>query len=256
MPKIRQLLNKPLVEAIVELQWHVSPDQGDPHYTLFPGRLYDRVASLYPFHEPLPASIIPQPVIQNIVQHRFRSKENSWPLIQVGPGIVTFNDTEGYTWENFGQQAKELVQNVFQTYPKPEELRITSLLLRYIDAVELGNVRSDVFHFLEDKLKTKIVLPSELFDNVPVDKVPTGFNFRADFAATNPKGSIAVRFATGTRQDKPSLIWETAVHSRGADIPEMPDGFGDWVEAAHRLTDDWFFKLIEGELERGFVGGR
>lgn len=254
MPKIRQLPNKPLVEAILELQWHVSPEQGDPHYTLFPGRLYDRVVSLYPFHEPLPTAIIPQPVIQNIVQHRFRSKENGWPLIQIGPGIVTLNDTEGYTWRDFGQRAKELVENVFQTYPKPEELRFTSLLLRYIDAVEFDYTAGDVFRFLEDKLRTKIVLPFELFNNVPVDRVSTGFNFQAVFPTSVPKGSIGVRFATGTHHDKSALIWETAVRSRDDDLPKIPDGFGEWVEAAHRLTDDWFFKLIEGELERRFAG--
>ncbi len=254
MPKIRQLPNKPLVEAILELQWHVSPEQGDPHYTLFPGRLYDRVASSYPFHEPLPTSIIPQPVIQNIVQHRFRSKEDGWPLIQVGPGIVTLNDTESYTWPDFGEWAKELVQNVFKSYPKPEGLRIISLLLRYIDAVEFDYNKSNVFGFLEEKLKTKIALPSKLFNDVPVTGMPVGFNFQAVFPVTLPKGAITVRFATGTRHEKPSLIWETAVISRGADVPTMPDGFGEWVEAAHRLTDDWFFKLIEGGLERRFAG--
>jgi uncharacterized protein (TIGR04255 family) len=34
----------------------------------------------------------------------------------------------------------------------------------------------------------------------------------------------------------------------------MPKGFANWIDAAHAITDDWFFKLIEGELERRFSG--
>lgn len=254
MPKIRQLPNKPLVEAILELKWLISKEQGDPYYTLFLGRLYDRVASQYSFHEPLPTSMIPQPVIQNIVQHRFRTRENGWPLIQVGPGIVTLNDTESYTWQDFGQRVKELVQNVFKSYLNPGELRINSLLLRYIDAVEYDYSESNVFSFLEDKLKTKVALPRQLFNNVPVQDTPAGFNFQVVFPVTLPKGTITLRFATGKRREKLALIWETSFHSLGDDVPKMPEGFEEWVEAAHELTDDWFFKLIEGDLERRFLG--
>jgi uncharacterized protein (TIGR04255 family) len=45
------------------------------------------------------------------------------------------------------------------------------------------------------------------------------------------------------------------VQSAGADLPDMPKGFPAWVDAAHEITHDWFFKLIEGELERRFEGG-
>lgn len=254
MPKRKQLPNKPLVEAILELQWLVSPEQGDPHYALFLGRLYNSFAPLYPFHEPLPTSMIPQPVIKNVVQHRFRTKENGWPLIQVGPGVVTLNDTDGYIWEDFGRRSKELIQNIYQTYPKPQELKITSLLLRYIDAIEFDSATNDIFDFLKDKLKTQIMLPPKLFKKASVSKMPTGFNFQTVFSISVPKGSIAVKFASGTHHDKPALIWEIAVRSQEIDLPTMPGGFGKWIESAHRFTDDWFFNLIEGELERRFSG--
>jgi uncharacterized protein (TIGR04255 family) len=34
----------------------------------------------------------------------------------------------------------------------------------------------------------------------------------------------------------------------------MPNDFEKWLDAAHAVTDDWFFKLIDGELERRFSG--
>gem|GEM_PF-5568194 len=57
MPVVRQLPNKPLVEAIFEFRWQIPSEEGDPHYTLFVGRLYDRVQPHYPFHEPLPTAL-------------------------------------------------------------------------------------------------------------------------------------------------------------------------------------------------------
>jgi uncharacterized protein (TIGR04255 family) len=35
----------------------------------------------------------------------------------------------------------------------------------------------------------------------------------------------------------------------------MPASFSKWLDEAHDLTDEWFFKMIEGELERRFAGG-
>jgi hypothetical protein len=42
--------------------------------------------------------------------------------------------------------------------------------------------------------------------------------------------------------------------SAGDDLPAMPDGFPAWLDSAHNITSDWFFKLIEGELEKRFDG--
>lgn len=63
-----------------------------------------------------------------------------------------------------------------------------------------------------------------------------------------------MRFAVGKRGGKPALIWETLVQAGRECMPAIPDGFSKWLERAHDLTDDWFFKLIEGDLERRFSG--
>jgi uncharacterized protein (TIGR04255 family) len=58
MPR-KELKNKPLVEAILELKWTLPAQatpgmEGDPHYRLLLGRFSERVESSYPFHGPLP----------------------------------------------------------------------------------------------------------------------------------------------------------------------------------------------------------
>ncbi len=59
MVLIRELKKKPLIEAILELRWHVDLSRGAPNYSLFIGRLYNLLASKYPNHEQLQTSMIP-----------------------------------------------------------------------------------------------------------------------------------------------------------------------------------------------------
>ncbi|MFC1939989.1 TIGR04255 family protein [Chloroflexota bacterium] len=253
MSRIRPLPNKPLVEAIFEFRWQISGGDGDPHYPLFIGRLYDKVQSEYPFHEPLPSAMIPLPAATNLVQHRFRAEKDRWPLVQVGPGIVTVNDTEGYIWEDFGKRIKALIRAIYETYPEPTGLRVANLNLKYLDAFEL-EADQNMLTYLSDKLKAKVSLPSQLFTDTAVCTMPNTFNMMSSFATSEPKGRILVKFTSGKHADKPALVMELAVSSNEADLPKMPDEFEDWVESAHKLTDDWFFKFIEGELERRFAG--
>lgn len=94
------LANPPLVEALVEVRWELdSPAPGvslDPNYKILLGRFYDRVRADYPFHEQLPMSLAPDELTGYQVQHRFRLAADAWPLVQLGPGILSLNDTAAY----------------------------------------------------------------------------------------------------------------------------------------------------------------
>lgn len=254
MPLIRALPNKPLVEAILELRWQTVNAEGDPHYILFVGKLYDQVKSEYPFHEQLPAAQVPIQIAGNIVQHRFRKDEGKWPLLQVGHGIITINDTEGYSWGDFSERAKSFVKTVYEVHPKSESLKIDRLTLRYIDAFDHDMEQEDSFEYLREKLKCTISLPTQLFEDTSVINRPQGFVLTTTFKTEQPKGKITVRFGSGEHKGKHALIMETGVSSGKDEMSEMPGGFEEWLEKAHSLTDDWFFKFIEGELERRFAG--
>ena len=97
----KELKNKPLVEAILELRWKLSIQGIDPHYSLLLGRFPERIEAKYPLHEPLPNAQFSDAMMPYILQHRFRPGLNKWPLIQIGPGVMTVNETEGYTWDKF-----------------------------------------------------------------------------------------------------------------------------------------------------------
>ncbi|WP_407951062.1 TIGR04255 family protein, partial [Parvibaculum sp.] len=100
-----ELKYKPLVEAIFEIRWKIHQKvpgiTADPHYRLLLGRLYDRLQSQYPEHEQLETANIPDEMSGHLPQHRFRTGPNDWPLVQLGPGICTVNDTSKYKWEDY-----------------------------------------------------------------------------------------------------------------------------------------------------------
>lgn len=258
MPR-KDLKNKPLVEAILELKW-VLPAQatpgieGDPHCKLLLGRFSERVERDYPFHEPLPTAQIPDVMAAHMVQHRFRISEGKWPLVQLGPGIMTVNETDGYTWDDFKNRCAEAVANLCNAHPAKQKFAVQDLTLRYIDAVEVDFSHENVFKFLQEKMKTDISLPDALFDDGRVNRNPTAFNWHASFPYDDPGGLMTLRFTVGQRSGRPALIGETLVQAARERILAIPDGFSDWLGKAHDLTDDWFFKLIEGELERRFSG--
>ncbi|HUU70627.1 MAG TPA: TIGR04255 family protein [Planctomycetota bacterium] len=249
----KKLKHAPLVEAIMELRWGLrSSKEGiDPHYKVLVGRLYDRLAKGYPEHEPLPTASMPDEIVKQMVQHRFRRARQAWPLVQIGPGILTVNETREYDWEDFRTRAVEAVDKLFESHPEPADLRIESVILRYIDALEFDYTREDVLAFLKKEMKLSASLLKSLFSGTTITSVPRSFMWYSSFPCTRPAGELTLRFATGQRDGENALVWETIVQSK-EQLPDMPGGFEDWITAAHQVTHDWFFKMIKGDLERRF----
>ncbi|MFZ5812561.1 MAG: TIGR04255 family protein [Thermodesulfobacteriota bacterium] len=254
----KELKNKPLVEAIFEMRWKlqgVPPGpQVDPHYKLLLGRLYDRMLTDYPEHEQLPTANIPDEIVGHIVQHRFRAGAGGWPLVQVGPGIFTVNSTSDYSWLNFRARVLNAIDKFYEAHPKIQDLTVTNMILRYIDAVSFDFGKDHVYDFLREYLKMGVSFPDNLFIDTGVESKPANFTWQTSFNCHNPKGLISIRFATAQKDNAPALVWETTVETIERDLPELPKNFDQWIDAAHEITDDWFFKMIDGELERRFSG--
>lgn len=251
------LENKPLIEAIFELKWSLqqvsSGPSIDPHYKLLIGRMYDRLSNEYPFPERLPTATMPDEIAGYVVQHRFRKGKDEWPLVQIGPGIVTVNDTEKYTWEDFKKRIDKVLAVLFKVYPDAENnLKIDSLLLRYIDAINFDFTRHNGLNFLKSQMKTSISLYPRLFEDTGVNEIPSEFDLKFSFNSAKPKGVIHLRFVRGKKKKGDALIWETMVQSVGKDAPKAKKAITSWVKEAHNLTDDWFFKIIEGDLQGRF----
>ncbi len=155
------LKSKPLIEALLEVRWSVDSVPGpDPHYQLLIGRLYDRLQSEYPFHQPLEVAQLPTEIAAQagVVQHQLRAAPEGWPIIQIGPGIMTVNVTSDYTWADFGSRCRNAVERLFEVHPSSKELQVASTTLRYIDAIDFDWAADNVLEFLREKMKVNVGL--------------------------------------------------------------------------------------------------
>jgi len=250
------LSHKPLVEAIFQLRWKLEGGDGEPprdrHYRLLVGSLYDKLAEHYPYHEELPTASVPDELVPYFPQHRFRTADGDWPLVQVGPGILSLNETDGYMWAGFEGRALSMVEALYASHPDGKELQTEGLTLRYIDAVSLDTPEQDPLDFLRRYLKTDVGLEPSLFEGTGVVPRPAQLDLRFSFSTGEPAGFMHIRFSLGHAEREGSVLWETAVESSAENAPRDPSDIGTWLRAAHGLTHDWFFKLIKGELRERF----
>ncbi len=252
----RILKNKPLVEAIFELRWELrektaSGESIDPHHKILVGAMYEKIKSEYPSHEQLPASEVPDRFAPYMIQHRFRKDAGQWPLIQMGPGILALNDTTGYVWEDFSQRTSKLVHVLFEIYPDLESLRPNRAMLHYVDSIEF-DYENDVLEFLKEKMKIGIDVNPNLFAETGIARSLSDMDIRLSFQSSLPKGAMDMRIRRGRRAESDTLVWETVFRSLEEDVPKSAEEIVNWVDHAHGLTDDWFFKLIEGDLLKEF----
>jgi uncharacterized protein (TIGR04255 family) len=254
----QKLTKPPLIEAILEIRWKLNEvQQGlfvDPKYKILVGRLYDRMAKEYPVIEPLPTASMPDEMVPYTVQHRFREKTGKWPLVQVGPGVVTLNDTEKYSWNrDFELRAHRLISTLFETYPDAEEsLKISAVQIRYINAIDFNFQNESILPFISDKLKIKLGFPAELFRDAPINPIPSGFNAAFSFPVTKPTGTLLLGFTNGKHNKNDALIWDIVLNSTESELPTLPSNFKEWLNSAHAVVENMFFTLIEGSLEDSF----
>lgn len=242
----------PLAEVVFELKWKLTPSPllgGPPTdlaYKLLPGSLFERLKPVYPFHEALPAASVPDEFVPQLVQHRFRTAQDAYPLVQVGPGILAVNDSRGYTWRRFLPQVVEAVTKLQETYTG--QLEPETVVLRYVNAVPFDMSSGNALDFMRDNLKVAVQYPSALFSDGHVLSSPGTILLHSTHKADNPAGLVSLKFRTGEFRSSQHLLWETEVRSSGGDAPGLTQ-LQEWLDTAHRLARAWFFVLIEGRLE-------
>ena len=77
----------------------------DPAYPLLYGRLYDRFKKDYAVVEDLPSVQAHPDASPYIVRHRMRKAAEKWPLVQVGPGVITVNEGKDYSWDESAKRS-------------------------------------------------------------------------------------------------------------------------------------------------------
>ena len=260
IPTPHPLPKKPLVEAIFELRWALQQQdqqQVDPGFQILLGRFYDKVSADFPEPENLQAALIPEMMTPYIVRNRFRKTKNGWPLVRLGTGILSVNDTENYDWSTFKPMLRRAVEILLETYPQNiAPLTLSQATLRYVDAIpfKVLDDNKGVLEFLKDYLHTNISIDPLLFDNPSLADAPGALALRLNYPLEKPQGVGVIAFSSGMKENLPSLIWENIVISGQQQVPQTLAAFDSWIDEAHAITDRWFFGLSRGKLLETFGG--
>ncbi|MBI3493798.1 MAG: TIGR04255 family protein [Acidobacteria bacterium] len=258
----QNLARPPLIEALVELKWDLvaqkTGESIDPAYPLLVGALFERLRSIYPSVERLPASDVPDALTPHTPKVRLRHAVGEWPLVQLGPGIASINVTAGYTWTDFSARCIAFFEALSSAHVSVvgKEPRFGQILIRYINALPADPRREHVISYLNSKLHTAITFPPGIAGDSSVVDRPARLSLNISYPVVRPGSGVAVlKMGSGFSAGKPALILDMSVETAKAnEVPGDRASFAAWLDSAHELIERWFFTLIAGELEASFRG--
>jgi uncharacterized protein (TIGR04255 family) len=241
---VSKLPKAPLVEIVLELRWQIinKPDLSKVQYLY--GDLYSELKHKYPFRESTVPTEIPIDILINQPVHRYRSAPNDYPLVQVGPGIITLNTIDSkYYWETFSEWAEELLNSFLKVYPLEINDKFTPSVL-FIDFFPFDFEKDDIHKFINEKFN--ITLGQSFLDS---SKFPTNLNL--GFYYKLPIGDLSIIFQSGkSTSQQDGIVLQTRIN--GNPLNSNKAEISDWINKSHEICSDLFKKLTEGDLYESF----
>ena len=262
---IDTLNKKPLIEAICEIRWEFENENSlaNPNKQISLANLLEKIQNNYPVYEAISIPLfylpgISVPVVEGFPLHRFRVAIEQWPLVQVGVGVVTVNETENYAWENFSIRVIKVIQQIIESHSQKGKIKITSLMLKYIDALDLNIESQNIYDFLREKLGLGITINPQLVNDNFLSDMPSDFNMSVSYKLKT-SNLLNFKILRGQKRDSQNnfaieaLILETTVtNTNHIQFDSIEESVKEWLKEAHSNTHDWFFTLVDGDLLETF----
>lgn len=236
-----KLPNAPLVEVVMELRWKISSKEELTNVQYLYGDLYNELKGKFPYRESILPVQIPLEMTINQPVHRYRAEKDGYPLLQVGPGIITLNTTdEKYYWETFYNDAKNLIHTFFKVYPTHHSI-VPAFL--YIDFFPFSFGENDVHEFINQKFN--VSFGQSFFKN---EKLPT--DFKMGFAYNIDLGELRVTLQKGKNKMTEGVLLQTRIN--GKENTPNEHYINKWLDQSHAILSDTFRQLTMGELYESF----
>lgn len=244
---IEKLPNAPLQEVVFELFWELETDlngmpvDNDYEYALgvFKSEISKDFKHSVKLTPTLPKEINLQ--IFSMPRHQFWTAEKTWPVVQLGPGILVVNDIEkNYTWQSFRELILNSKTNLENSYGK--KLTYVGLRLKYIDAFETGS--TSVYEFMNQNFNI------QLCNNFGISDSPVSLNIAQRFNIA--KGcfvdyNINSALNASARQ---IILWQAAYTVES----KLESGLIEsWLDNAHDLLSRQFKEFVKPEFYARFT---
>jgi uncharacterized protein (TIGR04255 family) len=246
-----KLPKAPLQEAIFEIRWELDVDpssnqQIDMGFSLAQGKLQEIVKDHFPVHKRKLPHGVPEQTLQYQAVNQYWFKSGEWPVLQLGPGIFTINDTEkNYDWpKTYLPLINGALDWVYRAYNG--SLRINSASLRYIDSVRLKDYGYEGRwqDFIQEHFNFSFVNSFNPRGSMK------GIQFDQFFELAD-KSTLHVSMNSGKYRltEEEALIWQTAVVKNDA---FEKDSLLSWIENAHTVTSDLFKEMTKPKFYATF----
>lgn len=255
--------NAPLIEVIAEVHWQLKPvssapdAQIDPLYDLFrEAFVEDSGKDGLTEHERLVPPEIPVEFVANQPHLRLRSKPQAWPLVQIGPGVMTVNIVPPYNgWKEFSAFLGRQIKRLFSTYPLVSKaLRISRLHLRYIDGFGPDHGFTNFSEFSEKMLGFPQTVAGEFRKRTLDPNTPITFIIENRYNNARPVGAsgrtkLVPAKVNGRDNAVLELHCDQNFADRGATDPEF---ITNWFDQSHETLHLQFDLLASEELKSHF----
>jgi uncharacterized protein (TIGR04255 family) len=241
--RMSKLSKAPLIEVIFELRWDVNTLEELNKSQFLMGELYSSLKDRYPFREAVQAPIggdVPGILIGNPM-YRYRVAQEKYPLIQIGPGIISLNTIdENYYWEDFFKQIDEIQADFFKLYQANED-ELFQIKLGYFDFVDKGN--ESTLDFINNQMSMKISHDIATFkDEISMINFSMSRNIEI--------GQLTFSIANAKVKGIDGLVMQTQIV--GKIIDDKNNEIITWVDSAHQLCSSLFKEITHGKLYESF----
>ena len=238
-----KLPKAPLVEVVFELRWNLTGKDELAKVQYLYGDIYNELKSKYPYRESILPADFPIEIIINQPAHRFRAGQNRYPLIQVGPGIITYNTIDSlYEWQDFFNNTSELISTFLKIYPFEKNKTLSPGIL-YLDFFPFNFEKDDAHAFVNENFNVNF--NQSFYNN---EKFPTDFNM--GFAFPVDLGELRINFLKGRNNNREGILLQTRVN--GNPLAAEHKNLSNWLQEAHTLCSDLFKQLTRGRLYESF----
>ena len=134
-----RLPNAPLAEVVFELRWGIDADDKIPPPLRRDPGYYACLDAFYAVADRLGFRVVkhvnPSPTAYSIEYRFYKSEADSFPLLQIGPGIFAVNESTAYTWGQYKSLCIDATKGLLSSYPKLRRFSSVpaQLELRYIN---------------------------------------------------------------------------------------------------------------------------
>lgn len=244
---ISKLPRSPLQEVIFELFLKEEVDsRGVPtsdKYELSKGVFAREIESSFPLRilKPTPPKNIK--IFPNI-SYQFWKEDKKWPVVQLGNGLLTVNETDkNYTWDKFYSMVEDCIEILEKSYNEP--LKINKVSLRYIDAVELPEMPfNEKLNFINDNFNFSLINKFEI-----PDSVQSGLHISQTYKI---KDDSIINFVISnglSNRRQPAIVWQSQISK---DNIKNKEEIFDWLRYGHDLVSDLFKNTVTKEYYEHF----